>query len=294
MGRAGQVGFATGSLLPLLRNGQLKSQRCPSSVIRKTPIAALPREDRRAAEIQRLTAELERLRAQKNALGDRPAGGDEHRLGSASASHETRTAGDFSEDIAVKALDSGNTSVLPLLGKHSQGSRFCSVSTLDSKDYSTRIIAVAGRVPGVSASSVRNAPRLGGDGYEGESERGVIAWTTIPAEYSGEISPLPSSEVLGSAIDPIGLRVDPAHIGLAVTTERDALLVIERDSSQLGFDNIKIYAWDIEGEVHIGWLKHEPSRKQARCLGRVLCVFVEEDKDMKAEKSCWLEADQVF
>jgi Rubisco Assembly chaperone C-terminal domain len=296
MSLAERIAFVSGTPHAFVREKVLPFRGCRSRVRHSAPSLVLPREDRRAAEIKRLMTELELLKSQKIAQENvrhdsqqRANRVDDDPLHTESLGSNIQMGDD---QQATQATE--RPPVLAMLGKHNQGSRFCSVSTLDGKDFAPRIVAVPGRVPEVDPMAVRNAPRLGGDGFDGELERGVVAWTTVPREYGGEIVPLPSSEVLGSAVDPVGLRVSPGHIGLSVANTKDALLVIDRDPALLDFDNIKVYAWDIDGQVHIGWFKNKPSKAEARCLGRVLCVFVEEDKNTRNEKSCWLEADEVF
>jgi hypothetical protein len=247
-------------------------------------------EEKRAAEIERLARQIADLKAKKNSeFSARPArAAATSRVQSPPAPEPVAAEAPMADAVGADAIRS-------LLGKHGEGSRFCSIGTLEVSEHSSRIAAVAGTVPGVSALALRAAPYFGGDG---EDTFGAVAWTYVPAGLSGELVALPPSEVLSRARDIVALRVDPGHIGPTVAGSgaegRDAMAVVDRSAAARVFDSIKFYAWDIQGQVELGWFKERPDEADATCIGRVVAVFIEEDKNRAQAKSCWGEEDELY
>jgi hypothetical protein len=182
--------------------------------------------------------------------------------------------------------------VLERLGKHGERSHFCGMSTLDGADYAPRVLAVAGRVPGAAAADVRAAPAVAG----GKREMGVIAWARAPEGWAGELAAIDCpTDALGMAPDLVGLRVDIQHLAPGLeASDGDGLAIVDRGAAAREFDSLKFYAWDVAGEVHIGWLQGKPTAGEATCLGRVVCVILEEDKARARARSCWKEEDELY
>lgn len=254
----------------------------------------LPREQRRDEEIKRLTKQLEELKARRAAVNDKGPQDAISVMKPTSVTEESHPT----DAQSMGAISEGASSkpVLELLGKHGDGSRFCAITVMKNSEFASRIVAVAGRIPEMTSEQLRKAPKFGGDASDGEPQSGVISWTYIPREFEGELVPLPESDVLGRAVDPVAIRVAPHLVAPNISSRenRDALVIVERNMNKLEFSSAKFYAWDINQEVHIGWFKEMPSEHQASCLGQVLCVVLEESPTAGNAKTCWMEEHDDF
>jgi uncharacterized small protein (DUF1192 family) len=266
----------------------------PAKVARRplTVFAVAPIEDRRSAEIERLARQLAQLKAQK-AASEAQATAASTPVEPAPWPSEAPRAQSRPDESASSTAPMEVGDVLGRLGKHGEKSHFCGISTLDGAEYAPQILALAGRVPDVSTEEVINAPVL----HSMKPELGAIAWSRAPAGYDGELVAVTCpTAMLGKPKNLVALRADVTHIAPHLDSGDigDALVVIDRSSAAKAFDNLKFYAWDICGEVHIGWMQTSPRPDEAACLGRVVAVYVEEDKERSKAKSCWKEEDEVW
>lgn len=243
-----------------------------------TLLAVAPREERRAAEIERLTRQIETLRAAKAASADvspplPPVGRREEPAARKVEKEEVQAEG----------------GVLGRLGKHGEASHFCPMSTQEWTEFMPRVVPVAGKIPGVTAEDVRRVGRLDA----GPRETGLIGWTRVP-EGVGEVVAIECpTDALGEADDLVAVRVETTHVAPKLgKLERDAVVVIDRDDRQ--FDDLKFYAWDVDGKVHIGWMARRPDEGDARIIGKVLCCVMEEDPEKKKATTCWKEEEEVY
>lgn len=190
------------------------------------------------------------------------------------------------------------------LGRHGEGSRFISFSTIDATDYFPRIVPML-RAP-ISPGEFTACPQIDVGGA-GVREKGRMYFAKVPPNYSGdlELFALPLAGKLVEMIDPVALAVDPTVLAdsLAVDQGSSVVLIVERDLSEedtdngggggiQGFDPYKFYLWGIEDELKIGWLQSKPSNVQ--CLGRVVVALMEEKEERRQAKSCWEEESDVF
>lgn len=252
---------------------------------------AQPEDRGRAAEIDRVMSQLRDLRAQKAAheemqgeLLHRPPPND----------YPPKKSNSGIRRVAPSAV-TGSSRPLQRLGRHGEESRFCPLSTVEASEGFPRIVAVAGHIADLDSATVVRSPRFGGDGFEGEPETGKIAWTYIPPGYGGEIVAVPQYGPIRTAHDPIALRVPLNMFGNLqdVQQDRDGLAVVDRSEIH-EFENYRFYLWDIEGMAHLGWFRERPTPSEATCLGKLLCVLLEEDDSMAKAKSCWGEANELY
>lgn len=252
-------------------------------------LAVAPMEERRAAEIERMAKQLAQLKAQKAALEaqKRRASKEPEPW----PSESPRPPAPVQAQALAGTEDSGP--VLQRLGKHGEKSHFCGISTLEGHEYAPRILPVVGTIPGVSLKAFEDIPDLNSTGRE----LGCIAWSSVPAGFAGELVAIncPTQD-LGKASLLVAARVDISHIAPEFISGNigDALALIDCSKSAKMFDSLKFYAWGIGGQVHIGWLQSKPPPEDAICLGRVLGVMLEEDKERVKARSCWKEEDEVW
>lgn len=265
------------------QSASTKSRHSIRSCSRQIAASVAPREDRRAAEIERLRQQLAELKAKQS---EAPTGSDV-------APVQPKAQNDTAKKAPAQAAPSGP--FVQRLGKHNEGSHFVGIKMLDGTQFMPKVLPVIGSLPGIKAETVRNAPRVGG----GKPEAGCIPWSMMDGSFKGEIVAIECpTEAIGLAEDLVAMRV--SDIGVVAPTltdlssKEDAVLVLDRSADAKAFDDLKFYAWDVKGEVHIGWVKDEPAPTEATCLGRVLVVVTEEDKEKAKAKSCWGEVEDVF
>lgn len=181
-------------------------------------------------------------------------------------------------------------------GRHGQGSRFISFSTIDAADYFPRIVPLL-RSP-ISPAEFTDCPRIdvGGGGVR---EKGRMYFAKLPPKHSAalECFALPLAGKLIDLVDPVALAVDPDTIAPSLSVDRgsNVVLVVERDLSGAEdeeFDPYKFYLWGIGDILKIGWLKSKPTNVQ--CLGRVVVALKEEKEERRQAKSCWEEENDAF
>lgn len=251
---------------------------------------ALPQGQRRYAEIQRLTKQLEELKARRAVAREEPiVDGPRKNIPEEFTSEPQLRTTDSRDDLAAQQRLLADDVIVA--GKHGENSRFCPITVVKGTEFSPRIVAVAGRIPDVTTQQVREAPKFGGDGYDSKPQPGFVSWTYIPPGYDGEVVALPASDAFGLARDPIALRARSEDVAanLSSNKDRDALIVIDRDLQNFEFSSTKFYAWGVNEKIQIGWFKSMPAKDQAICLGSVLGVLLEENPSAKNTKSCWLE-----
>lgn len=180
-------------------------------------------------------------------------------------------------------------------GRHGEGSRFISFSTIDATGYFPRIVPLL-RSP-VSSAEFVDFPQIdvGGGGVW---EKGRMYFAKLPPKHSAdfELFALPLAGKLIDVVDPVALAVDPHTISdsLSVDQGSKVVLIVERDlsSEEEEFDPYKFYLWGINDELKVGWIKSKPSNVQ--CLGRVVVALMEENEERRKAKSCWEEENDVY
>lgn len=256
-----------------------------------TVSAVAPMEDRRAAEIERLARQLAQLKAQKAAIEAQGKAASVPKEPAPWPAEAPRPSAHAEASAPSSSKAAGP--VLERLGKHGEKSHFCGMSTLDGQEYAPRIVPVLGKIPGLSPSSFEDVPIL----ESGKRKMGSVSWSYVPTGYPGELVAIdcPTSE-LGKTKKLVAARVDVSHVAphFDPGVIGDGLALIECSLKAKEFDNLKFYAWGINGEVHIGWMPTCPLPEEASCLGRVLCIFIEENPNRVKAKSCWKEEDEVW
>lgn len=254
-----------------------------------TVSAVAPMEERRAAEIERMAQQLAQLKAQKAALEAQKRASSKEPA--PWPSEAPRPPALVEVKAPVGAAESGP--ILGRLGKHGEQSHFCGISTLDGHEYAPRILPVVGTIPGISEEDFEDIPNLNPT----KRKLGAIAWSSVPAGFDGELVAIncPTND-LGKASMLVAARVDISHVAPHYDSGKigDALALIDCSEKAKEFDNLKFYAWGIQGQVHVGWFQSRPPPEDAICLGRVLGVIIEEDKERAKARSCWKEEDEVW
>lgn len=121
--------------------------------------------------------------------------------------------------------------------------------------------------------------------------------TMLPEGYQGQIVAMPGTEVVGLCKDPVAVLVDPAvlsDVALPVAEGDDVLLVVERDVSNVVFEDNKFYLWQVGDEVHVGWMKSKPDGEAAKMIGKVVNGMLEVRNDLREKRSCWEEENETY
>lgn len=268
----------------------LNTRTCGHDFRRTLTVSAVaPMEERRAAEIQRMAQQLAQLKAQKAALEAQKRSASKDPEPWPSEAPRPPPPPQATKPAVIEKAGP----VLERLGKHGEKSHFCGISTLEGHEYAPRILPVVGTIPGISVKAFEDIPDLNPT----KRNLGCIAWSSFPSGFAGELVAIncPTQD-LGKASQLIAARVDISHIAPQFDSGNvgDALVLIDCGEKAKVFDNLKFFAWGIEGQVHIGWLQSRPPLEDAVCLGRVLGVIVEEDKERVKARSCWKEEDEVW
>lgn len=242
-----------------------KKGRCTVAVAAQEP----PTQD----EIQQMMLKLQELRAKREQLAKQ-----ESKPGSGM---------DTEPEIEVSPEDLE-------FGRHGEGSRFISFSTIDATDYFPRIVPLL-RAP-ISAAEFAGCPQIdvGGGGVR---EKGRMYFAQVPHTHTAdlELFALPLAGKLIDMADPVALAVDPSVVADSLPVDQGAkvVLIVERDlSAEDEFDPYKFYLWGVGDALKIGWIKSKPSNVQ--CLGRVVVALMEEREERRQAKSCWEEENDVY
>lgn len=229
-----------------------------------------PKHVRRSEEIKRLTKQLEELRAAREKLSDH-----EPNIPSAEAR---------APPTAIPATPSVQGSAL---GKHGEGSRFLSVSQMETDGFFPRVLPVAGRLPSLTAAQLEATVRVQTSGSVGA---GNVYVTTLPNGHSGQVVALPGIEVIAEAVDPVVViaSVDEVSaVAMPVREGGDVLLIVDRVVGE--FDAMKFYAWDEGGVVKVGWRK-----EGGRVIGKVVYGVIEVREELRKKRSCWEEENETY
>lgn len=254
----------------------------------RAPVMLESKEVRRSAEIERLTKQLEQLRAKRqNISNEAPP-----------ASSAPPSALSNNAPVQETAIDNSATSAdsnqSVKFGKHSSGNRFMSISNLTSNDYFPRILTVAGSLPDLTVDHFFQTPSV----LQSKSpEAGNMFITMLPPDYKGQIVALPGWEILANCNDPVAILAKPSDISaetLPAAEDDYVVIVVDRDITGTEFDKRKFYAWAVGDNVHIGWLDSEPLPEQAKRIGNVVIGMVDMRPELRKSKSCWEEENETY
>ncbi|PXF48215.1 hypothetical protein BWQ96_02167 [Gracilariopsis chorda] len=251
-----------------------------------------PKHVRRSNEIKRLQRQLEELRELREKLA-------------ADKETEAQAKADKSptDGMPTPLSSSSRPAVAPksdarvdkfLVRKHDEQSRFLSLMNIDSQEYAPRILSIAGTVPGLTTNEFKaKKPLL----LNKRPEKGNVIITSLPEGFDGEIMALPGSDVLHACRDPIVILADVGEISaveLPITEDENVALLVERNVTRETFNNKSFYAWDVQGQIKVGWVESEPDPSQAICVGRVVYGMVEIKPELRKTKSCWEEENETY
>lgn len=245
-----------------------------------------PENVRRSQEIKRLQKQLEELRAAR----DRVA-----REKSASSAQRSSPSSQASpKPVTENTFGSKGSSVPFELGKHGAGSRFLSLSKVEYDEHFPRILTIAGRVPDLTVGEFESTPSVLQNRAPGE---GNMFITMLPPEYKGQIIAMPGLALIAECRDPIALLIGPDELSVAklpVEEGDDIVLLVDRNTDGLEFEKTKFYAWAVGDHVKVGWAKDKPSPETARCLGPIVFGIHEVKKELRQQRSCWEEENEVY
>lgn len=223
-------------------------------------------------EIQELMKKLQELRAKRDALREK-------------ISEETLAPSvvEQPQDIASPAVDSSAIKI----GRHGEKSRFMSFSTISGDEYYPRAVVLLSS--DATPTQVLEAPSMGG-----APKPGKLVTSTIPAGFNGRLVSLQFTGKLVELMDPICLSLPPKTVAdnLPKDLESDVIVVVERAIENEEFEKTKFYIWGDGDKVRIGWAAAKPS--ELKCLGRVVCAFLEEPPERRKAKSAWEEENEVY
>lgn len=251
-----------------------------------------PKNTRRAEEIKRLTEQLEKLRTQRERLMQ------EKKTPSSSASTEqANKTPQASSPLAPASSQVPTSATSPSSfqpGKHSSGSRFLSVTSVEADEYLPRVLLIAGNVPGLTTEDFKKVPPML---FSKSPAIGNLFLSRLPEGFSGAFVTLPASEVLVKSGDPVAVLIDPQVFSvskLPITPGDDVVLVVDRAIGGTEFDDRSFYAWDVNGKVEIGWADEEPPTDVAKRIGRIVYGNIEIDASLRKTKSCWEEENETY
>jgi len=108
---------------------------------------------------------------------------------------------------------------------------------------------------------------------------------------------LPGFEILAKCKDPVVILMDPpaiSEVTLPVADDDLIVLVVERNTEGMVFDERKFYAWAMGDHVHVGWLKSEPLPEDAKCIGQVVFGMIDLKPELRKSTSCWEEENEAY
>ncbi|KAI0566528.1 Rubisco Assembly chaperone [Gracilaria domingensis] len=248
-----------------------------------------PKHIRRSNEIKRLERQLEELRALREKLGN-------EKVVAVSDTKPERLANEAKgAPPTSKPMSASETSGTDLkIGKHDEGSRFLSITNIESEELPPRILTIAGIVPGLTTSQFQNTPPVL---TNKRPDKGNVVITKLPEDYHSEIMAISGSDVLNRCGDPVIILADPNDVSstsLPITEGDLVALVVDRDMTGRHFENNKFYAWDVQGQIRVGWTEEEPHPSYAKCVGEVVFGVLEIKSDLRKKKSCWEEENEVY
>lgn len=279
--RALQIAFA-----PL--SGFTPGFACPSpslscSAVGKAPAMVAPKDVRRKQEIERLTRQLEELRTKR---------GSSRGVPSANTPGQAQPTSVPSVPVPAPAPSAAEHARKGLqFGRHGEGSRFVSMTTLS--EHSPRVLAMAGNLSSMSPDDLLNAPVLSSV----TEEKGVFVFAKAPEGFSGQMIAVPGHDVIVTLKSPVAMLVPPevvSSVKLPVDEGTNAVAVVERDLMPGSFSSSSFYVWGVGNEVRFGWSASEPAPDHARCLGKVVFIMIQEGAARRAAKSCWEEENEVY
>lgn len=247
---------------------------------------AVPENVRRSQEIKRLQKQLEDLRAARDHIA---------REKSAPSSQDSSPLSQASPNPVIEnTFGSNGSSVGFEVRKHGTSSRFLSLSKVDHDEYFPRILAVAGRVPDLTVEEFESAPSVL---QNRAPEVGNMFVTMLPPDYKGQIIAMPGLEIIAKCRDPIAVLIgadELSEVQLPIEEGDDLVLLVDRNTDGVVFQNTKFYAWAVDGHVKVGWAKDKPSPETARCLGPVVFGIHEVKMELRQKRSCWEEENEVY
>lgn len=242
--------------------------------------AVASKKNRTSEEFQRLKQKLEELRAKREEVLSRQK--------------EKNPPSDFSAPASYPDVPSAPIASEELeIGKHGEDSRFLSFSTVGGGEFFPRIVPLLDNFPTLRPTDVTGCPSLS---VAGKPEMGQLSFARIPPGFNAQVFALPLTGALADLVDPIAIAVSPDVISsnLPVDGDRNVVLVVERNLEDLDWDNYKFYVWGVGDRLRIGWVSDLPPSDQAECLGRVVCVFLEEPAGRRKARSCWQEESETY
>lgn len=108
---------------------------------------------------------------------------------------------------------------------------------------------------------------------------------------------MPCTSVLSDCKDPVIVLVDPEHASVAslpLPPNEPVAVVVDRHVSDITFNRDKFYAWDVRGQIRIGWAAEIPHPTQAVIIGQVAYGILEIDEQLRRKRSCWEEENGVY
>lgn len=235
----------------------------------------------RSEKIKQLSEKLEKLRAQKERL----EGTSQPSSPNTGIPTPTPPAPTLSSESSLNDIK---------FGKHGSGSRFLSITAVDSAEYSPRVLIIPGRSCEITAKEfMETAPAL----YTREPVAGNFFLSKLPEGFNGMFVAVQGNEILEKAGDPIGLLISPeefSSVELPITEGDDVLLVVDRNVKESAeLDNRAFYIWDVDGAVKVGWMDSYP-KGEVRRIGIVLYGLAETKVELRKKKSCWEEENEVY
>lgn len=246
-------------------------------------------------ELERLTKQLAELQAIREQLAKkRSSASSKDQPPSASAPSHAAAASTKGSNEASTAKGSGSENASTItMGKSSQGSRFLSITSVDSEECYPRILLIAGTLPGLSTEEFLKTPSML---YSKNPVQGNLFLSRMPDGFEGNMIALSGTDVLTKCGDPVALLIPPTLLSeskLPITPGDDVVLVVDRAMDE-EFDSYAFYAWDVQGQVSIGWLNKEPPVEEATRIGRVVYGIIEIDESLREKKTCWEEENETY
>ncbi|CAN8077148.1 unnamed protein product [Agarophyton chilense] len=248
-----------------------------------------PKHIRRSNEIKRLERQLEELRALREKLAHDKA----HPISDSQPkprADEPERAPPIPDLLSMPQKTASDF----ITGKHNEESRFLSIASVDSEEFPTRILTIAGVIPELTTAQFKSTPAVL---TNKRPDKGNLVITKLPEHYHGDIMSLPGSEVLAGCGDPVLVLAEQSEVSatsLPISEGDLVALVVDRDMNRRTFESTNFYVWDVRGNIRVGWAKEEPHPSQAECVGQVVFGIMEIKPDLRQKKSCWEEENETY